>query len=277
AVPDLAYDDPEVEKRYVEHEKGQLQTLIAFLQKHTGRKVRWDDVSEAIVKHHQARDLWHDIYELRKAVPCPVPVGDTASCMFPLYYMMGTQEGLDYYRKFHDEVAHRVAHKIGVIPNEKYRLLWGGIPQWHNLGFFNALESSGAVFAVDTQPYRDAFIEVDPSNPIEAIAKRNFGDAAINAARARRLGGVGDSRAGLILELCRDHHVDGAVLHSVASCRPVAIGWIHVSRLLKEHLGIPALPLESDIADTRAYSEAQTKEQVAAFIEMVDTFKRQRQ
>ncbi|MDP2954238.1 MAG: 2-hydroxyacyl-CoA dehydratase family protein, partial [Chloroflexota bacterium] len=167
---EIDYEDKAVRRRYMDNYKGQILSLLAFLEKHLGRKIDWDRVRELMALHYRAKWLWHGVHELRKAVPVPMPSGDKFSCMFPNSYMLGTQEAVDFYQELYDEVKERVEHQIGVIPNEKYRLLFAGIPQWHNMAFFNALEEAGAVFVIENQYYPEKPPEVDTSDPLEAMA-----------------------------------------------------------------------------------------------------------
>ena len=122
------YEDEDVKRRYIDYYIGQTRSLVAFLERSLGRTVRWDTVSEYMARWHRARWLYHQVHQMRKAVPCPFPSGDKFSCMFPNHYMLGTQEAVDFYQELYDEVKQRVEHKIGVIPNEKYRLFFVGLP-----------------------------------------------------------------------------------------------------------------------------------------------------
>jgi len=46
---------------------------------------------------------------------------------------------------------YKVEHKLGVVENEKYRLVWaGGLPSWSALTDFNYFWSKGAVFPVES-------------------------------------------------------------------------------------------------------------------------------
>jgi len=70
---------------------------------------------------------WYDAYQLRKAVPAPMPTEDALSVMVPGMFMLGTQAAYDFYSELYDELKHRVDNKIGTIPDEKYRLLWRSV------------------------------------------------------------------------------------------------------------------------------------------------------
>ncbi len=265
------WEDKEVQKRHISYVKGQIQEAVTFLEKVMGKKINWDDVSEAIQKHRDARNYWHEIHKLRKNSPCPIGTRDIVTAMFPLYFMLGTQEAVDMYRKLYYEVKSRADGNIGTIQGEeKYRLMWGGIAQWHNLAFFTSLEEAGAVFVIDHY-YRDAYTEVDASDPLDALAKRHYWEQAKVIARARnkRFGDVGDGRTGLYLELAQEYGIDGVIFHLIKTCRPISVGWINVYKTLREKLDLPTYLLEGDIVDSRQFDEEQTRRNVASFVELM--------
>jgi benzoyl-CoA reductase/2-hydroxyglutaryl-CoA dehydratase subunit BcrC/BadD/HgdB len=70
--------------------------------------------------------------------------------------------------------------------------------------------------------------------------------------------------------MVKEFQLDGVILHSDRSCKPYSIGQIDQrNRLIREH-NIPALLLEADHDDPRAYSEEQVASRLASFVEMLD-------
>ncbi|MBW2053606.1 MAG: hypothetical protein JRG97_07050, partial [Deltaproteobacteria bacterium] len=47
---------------------------------------------------------------------------------------------------------------------------------------------------------------------------------------------------------------------------------IHFKNMVQEHIKVPTMFMESDIVDVRDYSEAQTKMQVDAFVDAVESY-----
>ncbi|MHA1431042.1 MAG: hypothetical protein ACTSRV_11725 [Candidatus Freyarchaeota archaeon] len=67
-----------------------------------------------------------------------------------------------FYEGLLSEVKERVKNKIGVIPEEKYRLLWDNIVLWYNVGLSNYFHKYGAVFVLE--PYTMVWSgRLDPS------------------------------------------------------------------------------------------------------------------
>jgi benzoyl-CoA reductase subunit B len=68
--------------------------------------------------------------------------------------------------------------------------------------------------------------------------------------------------------------LDGFVFHQNHSCKRFAMGQKDAAAALEEKLGVPSLFVDSDMADPRAFSEAQSKVKMEAYLEMLAAKKR---
>ena len=149
--PPVDADLEEVEGYYIKYLIAELKGLVEFLERELGKKMDWDRLSEIVDLTEKTQRIWYEAYLLRKAIPTPMSIADALNTMVPGYFMMGTQEALGYYQDLYNELKERVDNGVGVIPDEKYRLLWGsGLPPWFGLMVFNYFESLGAVFPIET-------------------------------------------------------------------------------------------------------------------------------
>ncbi len=272
------YDYREVQDYYVQYIVKQLRGLVAFLEKHTGRKMDWDRLSEVVELADRTWDMVIEAYELRQATPCPMGTGDSMNTMVPLTFMMGTQQAYDFFRDLRDELQHKIANKEGIIPDEKYRLIWGGgLPSWFALTDFNYFNSKGAVFPVEVT-YRlvEPIARLDlpeVSDPIEHIAWRWTKFWTHWHDKARKHPGSHPDVERLI-EYIEDYAIDGIVMHEAFSCRSWHVGLIWQLNLLKKvYRDIPSLVLESDIVDISSYNEADTRARIDAFIDTLEAAK----
>jgi len=274
------YDSREVQDYYVKYIVEELRGLVQFLEKHTGKKMDWERLSELVDLTDKTWNLVWEAYELRRAVPTPMGTGDAMNTMVPMVFMMGTQEGYDYYKDLYDELKRKVANKEGVIPDEKYRLIWGGgLPSWFALSDFNYFNSKGAVFPVETT-YRmiEAIYNFDMdlskvSDPLEHIAWRWVKFWTYWHDRARKRPGSHPDVERLI-KYIEDYKIDGIVMHEAFSCRSWHVGLIwQLNQLKKVYRDIPSLILESDIVDISSYNEADTKARIDAFIDTLEAVK----
>jgi benzoyl-CoA reductase/2-hydroxyglutaryl-CoA dehydratase subunit BcrC/BadD/HgdB len=275
------HDYRDVQDYYVKYIVEELKGLVKFLEKHTGKKMDWERLSELVDLSDRTWNLIWEAYELRRAVPTPMGTGDAMNTMVPMVFMMGTQEAYDYYKDLYDELKQKIAKKEGVIPDEKYRLIWGGgLPSWFALSDFNYFNSKGAVFPVETT-YRmvEAIYNFDIdlskiTDPLEHIAWRwvKFWTYWHDAAR-KRPGSHPDVEQ--LIKYIEDYKIDGIVMHEAFSCRSWHPGLIWKLNLLKKvYRDIPSLVLESDIVDISSYNEADTRARIDAFIDTLEAVKR---
>jgi len=66
------------------------------------------------------------------------------------------------------------------------------------------------------------------------------------------------------------YHLHGVILHSDRSCKPYSIGQVDQRDRLIRDCGVPALLLEADHSDMRAFAEEQVANRLAAFLEMLE-------
>jgi benzoyl-CoA reductase/2-hydroxyglutaryl-CoA dehydratase subunit BcrC/BadD/HgdB len=275
------YDYRDVQDYYVKYIVEELKGLVKFLEKHTGKKMDWERLAELVDLSDRTWNLIWEAYELRKAVPTPMGTGDAMNTMVPMVFMMGTQEAYDYYKDLYDELKQKIARKEGVIPDEKYRLLWGGgLPAWFALSDFNYFNSKGAVFPVETT-YRmvEAIYNFDIdlskiTDPLEHIAWRWIKFWTYWHDRARKRPGSHPDVEQLI-KYIEDYKIDGVVVHEAFSCRSWHPGLIWKLNLLKKvYRDIPSLVLESDIVDISSYNEADTRARIDTFIDTLEAVKK---
>jgi benzoyl-CoA reductase/2-hydroxyglutaryl-CoA dehydratase subunit BcrC/BadD/HgdB len=289
----------DVEDYYINYIVEELRGLVRFLEEQTGKRMDWDRLSESVYLSERTWNLIWETYELRRAVPTPMGTGDAMNTMVPMVFMMGTQEGYDFFLELNEELKDKIARKEGVIPDEKYRLLWGGgLPSWFALTDFNYFNSKGAVFPVETtyrmiEPiYRLNIPETN--DPIERLAWRWLRYWTYWYDKAKKRPGS-EPDVERLIQYIEDYQIDGIVMHEAFSCRTWHLGLIWQLNQLKkiykpipvlvlgpdgkrkeERRELPSLILESDIIDISSYSEVDTRNRIDAFIETLEQSKKSR-
>ena len=267
-VPLFTFDRPERyfdgimqhSKSYqVQYYKEQLKEYLHLVTDITGTKYSEDRLNECLAWSYKTNELRLEILQLRKAVPSPMGCADGFATMYPGMYTSGTQRAYEYYRALRDEVKAKVEAGLGQIENEKFRLLWFGIPLWFNMSIFNYFEPIGGVFAYEPA-YNPAPWPVFTGNddPLEYIANRTLS-----------LGTGLSTTVAAILEQCREYSISGGVLAYLITCRPIYIPAFELRRQLQEQLGIPSVLIECDLVDERYYAEAQVMTRMDAFAEQL--------
>lgn len=241
--------------------ESQLRKFVAFLEEQTGTRLDPDRLRERFEISRRSRDIQVEVSEMRKAVPSPMTAGDAYTIVWPSMYLSGTQECDDFYGRLRAELQHRIDNKIGIVPEEKFRLLWSGLPPWYNMLLMNYFEDFGGLVAIENAYFRSqrSLPPQDP-DPIK--------DMALRYTQQRTYAGSIGQRVELTLDVVRDYSIDGVILAFNPSCR-----WFYILQpALKRGLdeaGIPNLALEIDMADERTFSEGQVKTRLDAFIEVM--------
>jgi len=272
---------PDAVLHYLNYTLSQLRGLIAFMEETLGKKMDWDKLDEIVRRSEKTNALWYDSFILAaSAEPCPMPAEDTFNNFVPAFFMSGTVEALEFYQGLYDEIKYKVDNNIGIIPEEKYRLIWGGgIPPWHTMDIFNYVEERGAVFVYQTsyQPFAPVELPDSITDPLMRMFMSRSRPAAAHIARQQGikqsdLGGL----SGLFssVALVKPFHAQGVVMSMLRSCRAATIGQIHQRRLLEESSSVPVLILESDMGDVRDHSEAEWKMKLDAFFETIEARKK---
>jgi benzoyl-CoA reductase/2-hydroxyglutaryl-CoA dehydratase subunit BcrC/BadD/HgdB len=160
------------------------------------------------------------------------------------------------------EVQEKVARGEGVIPNEKIRLFWDNIPLWYNMQLFNYFEKWDAVVVAET--YTSAWsLRLNPDEPLESIAYKSLVSYPLVSCVSL------NKRIELITKAVRDYKIDGAILHSNRSCRPISMGQMDIGRVLAEELSVPSVMFDGDHMDGEKFSMAQFQTRIDALMEMI--------
>ncbi len=292
-------DRHEVEGYYVKYLTEDLRGLVKFLEEHLYKKMDWDRLWEIIRLADKTTDLLVECRELRSAVPTPMDTGDAMNTMVAQCFMMGTQEAYEFFRDLRDELKYKVDHKLGIVPEEKYRLIWaGGLPSWFALTDFNYFWSKGAVFPVESTYNELAYSvrELDlpkTSDPLEYMAWRWIRRQTYWWDKARKRPGS-EPDVERTINYIEQYKIDGIVVHEAFSCRswhvgllwmlnqiakicrPIPVLTVKGGQKMKTYRELPSLVLESDIVDISSYSEADTRAKIDAFIETLEAVKSQR-
>ncbi|GAH03592.1 unnamed protein product, partial [marine sediment metagenome] len=221
----------------------QLWEFLNFVKKITGHEIDMEKSKEVAKNSYELSMVWQDIYKLRKVVPCPISTRDTFGGLFPLFCMPGLRAPIKLYKKMYKEAKERVDLGIGALKQEKFRLMFEGIPFWYNLKYFAMLERFGAIIVYE--PYTYAFSKyVDPNitkqmvlnSPIETMAELmlSFWYIYDLETRIRRFE-----------ETIREWRIDGVILHNNMSCRPNSCGLYDLKKHLMEDYDIPCLIIDA--------------------------------
>ncbi|MBN2025958.1 MAG: 2-hydroxyacyl-CoA dehydratase [Actinobacteria bacterium] len=258
-LPQVAMED--IGQHHIDYGVAQMKRVIAFLEELTGRKLDMDRLSQAVAWTDEACRIWDEIMDTRRAVPAPFSAAEIG-IMFVMVTRHGTPIAVDFLRDVLEEVRGKVARGEGVIPNERLRLFWDNIPLWYNMRLFNYFEAWGAVVVAET--YSAAWtMRMDPERPLESIAYKTLVSYPLVSCVSL------NKRLELIEKAVRDYRIDGAILHSNRSCKPISMGQMDIQRMLAEKLSVPSVMFDGDHMDGERFTMSQFQSRIDAFMELL--------
>jgi benzoyl-CoA reductase/2-hydroxyglutaryl-CoA dehydratase subunit BcrC/BadD/HgdB len=261
-----ATDDPGAPE-YIDYYENQIREMVAFVERTTACRLDMDRLRESVRNSDLAGDFWKKMMELRRHRPSPMSFRTLAGQILPLVTSLGDQDTADFYEALY--LQYLEGAKEGKTPaqgGEKYRLIWNGIPIWHHLQVINYFEEKGANFV--WEPYtslnwgnKTSTGRLDLDRPFHTLAEK-YTNVLNNKPIARRFE--------YFDQAIREYEVDGLVMFSNRSCRPMSIGQHELVQLITERHDLPVLIIEGDQADPEGFSWADVRTRVDGFIEILE-------
>lgn len=245
----------------------QLRELIALCERVSGRRFDIDRLREVMEHTNAMTAAWRRVIDLNRARPAVFSSLTEGTVYLGVANgFRGTPEGRAFFADLVEEMEHKAAAGVGTVDEERYRLVFVGVPCYPIFRRFSEMFSgSGGVFVNSTYLWfasggADSGYQYDLRRPLESLAEgvlisvRRAMDAMFDPAR-------------MIAPLIEPYAIDGVVYHPIKSCRTVSTGLADSRRALMAEVDVPSLFIESDMMDKRVVSEAQLKNRVDAFFE----------
>ncbi|HSG98548.1 MAG TPA: 2-hydroxyacyl-CoA dehydratase family protein [candidate division Zixibacteria bacterium] len=264
--------DFENDRRYVE---AQLHELIALCERVTGKKFDIDKLRDALKYANQISVGWERVLEINKSCPAPFnALTDGTIYLGVANGFRGSEEGGRYFTELVEEMEYKARHEIGSLTDEKYRLVFVGVPCYPLFRRFNEMFTEwGGAFIHSTYLWfasggANRGFEYDLADPIASLAEgtlisvRDAMDSMFHQDRA-------------LEDMLNGYSVDGIIYHPIKSCRTVSTGLADGRRYLSSRHNVASLFIESDMMDRRVVAEAQMKNRIDAFFEGLASRRRQ--
>jgi len=256
--------DFENDRRYV---AAQIRELIAVLERVTGKRFDVDRLRESMQHANTMSRGWKRVLELNRSRPSLFnALSDGTIYLGVANGFRGAAPGAGYFDELVEEMEYKASHGIGTLVDERYRLIFVGVPCYPIFRRFTELFTElGGTFVHSTYLWfasggTNLGFEYDMRDPIESLAEgvlisvRDAMDSMFFQT---------DALVGMI----DDFAADGIVYHPIKSCRTVSTGLADNRRALMAERDVPSLFMESDMMDRRVVSEAQLKNRIDAFFE----------
>ncbi|MFO8101950.1 MAG: acyl-CoA dehydratase activase [Dehalococcoidia bacterium] len=258
---DRPFKQSDEEVQYLTEELGDM---VAFLEKHSGRKVDWDRFSDIVARMDRQIELTREINELRKAVPTPFSPQGFMQLLTADYLFPGQPEAIEYLETLRDELAEMVREGKGAVPQERFRLMSFFLPPMYLTSFLEKISQEHGAVSV-TEPFFTFWDEgrLDPAKPLESVARKSY------MIPEMRMYGPLDDRALTSIKNCaREYRIDGAIYYADVGCRH-ACATIKIFKDLLNEIDVPVMTLDCDVVDPTITSQDEIRGKMEQFFELL--------
>jgi benzoyl-CoA reductase/2-hydroxyglutaryl-CoA dehydratase subunit BcrC/BadD/HgdB len=245
-------DSPEAIKYFL----GELEKFKVAMEQLTGNQVSEERLRAEIRSSNEIRQLYHDLYDMRKEDSPPVSGSDVLKILQKQYFLSPVQ------LKTALRMLMNEAVQVETDGERRPRIMITGCPMaGGNTKVPDIIERRGGAIVVEesctgTRSFWDLIDE--KKDPMAALAERYIKIPCSCMT-------PNDRRIDQILELAREFKVDGVVYYTLQSCHGYNIERYKVQQALKK-AGIPMLAIETDYSDSDV---EQIGIRVDAFMEML--------
>lgn len=241
----------------------QIKDLIPPLEKISGNKFDIDKFKEILSLSKQCSVLWRKVLETNTTNPAPMSFFDATIQMGPAVVLRGSETANEYYELLLKELEQRISDGVGAVEDEKFRLYWEGMPIWGKLRDLSTqfIDLNTAVIA-STYCNSWIFDDFDPADPFLSMARAY---TSIFIARDENF------KEKYIADLVDRYKLDGIIFHDCKTCPNNSNNRYGMPERLTEKFNIPTITINGDLNDLRCYSEEQTKTNIEAFIEQLES------
>ncbi|MGA2094056.1 MAG: 2-hydroxyacyl-CoA dehydratase family protein [Sedimentisphaerales bacterium] len=233
----------------------QYESLIDFVKRHTGHKLNNQKLNEQVTFSEKACDLWLEVHKLNKGTSVRIAANKIIDALFPIVVAKGEKITCDYYEALISE--HQNTNDTSSA--DSVRLLWHGYPMW-----FLAKKFPGdfdAEFQIVLNDYT-LWWNLDYKNGKDDI------DKLITAYSNTYLNWPIGKKIEWVTALVKEYSVNGVICHANRSCRRALTDIVPLRKELSKS-GIPAVIIESDMANPDFYSKEQVNLRIESFRDML--------
>ena len=258
-VLDTPYGKDEGSYEYYAHN---IWGMIRFLEKHLNQKMNWEKLKEACEELNKTNFYLQELTEMGRAIPSPIS-GEVLTQSWAFKLMgSGSKHLTQSAKMMYENAKARIARGEGWAKNEKIRMIWWDVPiAFVNLypwleKEFGAVVVGGDLMGRCNTPYVDTSSE---ESIIQSMAKVH-----LSVSMARNVRGPYEYITDEFEQIIAEYSGDCFIFVGHNGCKH---GWA-ASKMKKDickRVGLPALFMSSDYADSRNTSEEALKKQLSDF------------
>ncbi len=241
----------------------QHRALIPTLEQVSGRRFDLDRLKEVVASSYRCTLLWKRVLRLASERPSPLTFFDGTIHMAPAVVLRGDPRAETYYDTLIAELDERVRTGVAAVDGEHLRFYWEGMPVWGKLRELAELFASHGICVV-ASTYCNSWIfeALAAADPFEGMS-RAYTELFIVRAES--------VKEEYLASMARDYAVDAIVYHDAMTCPNNSNNRYGMPVRLAGAIGIPYVVVNGDLNDLRLYSEEQTRTQIEALAEQLQS------
>ena len=240
--------------------KKELHRLKDIVEQLIGVTITSDKLKDAIHLMNRERMTRKALMDVNRAIPTPLPGSKLLEILFKVGFLADKEKGIELMQEV--IAHHKTASPAAESSNRKKRILLTGVPV--GIGsekVIRIVEQIGAdVVAFEScSGYKQAFQVAEDKESMDALAEQYLKTPC-------SVMSPNNGRVALLAELIEKFAVDGVIDLTWQACHTYNIEAFMVDELVQEHLGVPALHLETDYSES---DTGQLRVRIEAYIEML--------
>jgi benzoyl-CoA reductase/2-hydroxyglutaryl-CoA dehydratase subunit BcrC/BadD/HgdB len=260
-TPDLPF--LKEEKSYSYH-GNQIKLGLEELGKVIGQEPDYEKLKKAIDIENKVTKTQLEIFELKKAIPCPVENMFNAIAAAAAIYLSGRPEKIKFYDEMLNIAENRYKLKEHHAGEEKIRSIWPYMIIFFDLSLCEWLDREiGMSILFDIFNYNFA----DPINVNSTLEDLLYGmgKKAMEAPMVKQSAEFYYPFIDQCVQLAKDFSADCYIFTSHLGCKQFGSVPQILREALRDEVGIPMLLIDLDVGDKRMTSEKIIKDKIKLF------------
>lgn len=265
----------------------QLQELIEWLEKTTGRKHDDERLIHGVRNEWRCLALFARVLDLNRAVPAPLDLRHIFPLQIPALLQPHRDEVVAFYQELLADVEERVKDGISARGYETRRLMHGGFTPMYYMDILRYPAQFGAIYVTSDLAWRNGAWSAPgseggwmpaPLTPEDAGLPLRTREDALRAVaqlqtRHRTPTCPVEAMPGHYTGLVQGWKADAAIMHIDRGCKGRHASILE-ARLALQEKGVPTLVYEGSGYDPRDFNERQVLDQMDAFMESLGLARR---
>ncbi len=248
---------------------GNFRRLVEEIQQFVGEKLEEERVREVMDKANRCTELYYELWDLHKFVPCPVPNIFALFLYATRFTMWGTDLGVRNLEMMVKRVREIMESNDYPAREERARTLWIYLGYFFDFpGFFDWMEERGISYLGDGLDL--CFPSPVDTSSLDSMLE-GMAEAAWNMPMTRQVGGDTMWSRWLddVIYAARDLGANCAVYCGHHSCKQTWSVFSTVRNEIQKRAGIPTLCLQGDSWIRRMTPMTVLQEEISSFVDNV--------